>query len=135
LRNDIDESLARAFHLGESEADGGGTAALPQRFMDKLMPTYFKTRAEDLEKARLALAQQDCKTLKALGHKIKGSSASYGFNKTSELSLRLELAAQTEDMNQCREIVEQLSNLIRSDRKRFLPGAASDEPISPNATS
>jgi signal transduction histidine kinase/CheY-like chemotaxis protein/HPt (histidine-containing phosphotransfer) domain-containing protein len=141
VRNSIYDSLARALGLSETEPESFDNPDLPPQYFAKLMPTYFRTRAEDLEKIHRALDNEDFKTLKALGHKIKGSSASFDFPQTSELSLNLEQAALAGDLAECRNVVQQLEGSIRADRARRMPSSpphpdtTPTDIISPDATS
>ncbi len=121
VRSDIYGSLARAFGLNGGEMDSGSPSGIPQKFMDRLMPTYFRTRDDDLGRLHSALQGEDFASLKGLGHKIKGSAASYGFNETSALSLGLETAAEAGDLPACRDWVERIERAVASDRARCLP--------------
>lgn len=117
VRNDIYRSLSKAFALEhtefeekEPENDGG---ALPEKYLKRLMPTYLKTRLEDMEKLRNALGTQDFQAIAQLGHKMKGSAASYGFPRVSQKSRDLELAAQGGNLERCGQIAGELDQMFR----------------------
>lgn len=130
-RDDIYKSLSQAFSVDVASLDlidaedpvedvaDGPEGVLPTKYLAKLMPTYFKTRFEDLERLRGALNKSDFEALRGLGHKIKGSTASYGFIKASHLSLQLENSARAEDLVECRRIVDQLEVMFQTARKKF----------------
>ena len=86
VRSDIYTSLSKAFAIESFEADTEQDLVLPAKYLTKLMPTYFKTRSEDTSKLHAALAAADFAAIKNLGHKIKGSAASYGFPQAAEIS-------------------------------------------------
>lgn len=119
VRSDIYESLAKAFALDRIDTENEPNHTMPAKYLAKLLPTYFKTRYEDVEKLYQALSNEDFKALGSLGHKVKGSSASYGFAKTSELSLQLEMAAYKQDIEECRRVVMEMEALVREDEAKF----------------
>ena len=121
VRSDIYQSLARAYGLNGGEMDSSSPSGIPQKFLDKLMPAYFRTRDDDLRRLHVALASADLAGLKGLGHKIKGSSATYGFNETSGLSHSLETAAEAGDLQACRDWVGRIERAISGDRAQRLP--------------
>ncbi len=109
VRRDIYLSLSKAFalDLGEMSAMEESTA-LPAKYMEKLLPGFIKTRVEDMVKLHNALAASDFETISALGHKMKGSSASYGFKDASAYCLQLETAAKKNDLETCAELAKNL---------------------------
>ncbi len=52
-----------------------------------------------MAKLKAALESADFTTVSNLGHKMKGSSASYGFKEASELSRQLEDAAKQKKLS------------------------------------
>jgi two-component system sensor histidine kinase/response regulator len=117
-RNEIYKSLSKAFALDHLDEDLEDDGLIPEKYLTKLMPVYFKSRFEDLSKLHDAISCMDFSALKALGHKIKGSAASYGFINISELSLRLERAASGKDLEVCASIVNQLESTIKEEHGR-----------------
>lgn len=109
VRSDIYKSLSKAFALEEGDdfaidQDQG----IPAKYLNKLMPTFLKSRREDIERLRKALDQFDFETVGQLGHKMKGSSASYGFPDATNLSHDLEIAARKSDLEACTRIAADL---------------------------
>jgi HPt (histidine-containing phosphotransfer) domain-containing protein len=76
------------------------------------LPGFIKTRAEDMTKLKAALADADFDTVSQLGHKMKGSSASYGFKDAAEFSKQLEEAAKNKDLDLCRGLAASLEEVF-----------------------
>jgi signal transduction histidine kinase/CheY-like chemotaxis protein/HPt (histidine-containing phosphotransfer) domain-containing protein len=113
VRGDIYASLAKAFALSPGKLDfQEDEGAIPQRMLDKLMPTFIKARADDLEKLNEALKRFDYEAVARLGHKMKGSSASYGIEEARNLSDELEAAAKSRDAAACKRLSEKLQTVF-----------------------
>lgn len=111
VRRDIYSSLSKAFALNLSDI-GEDSSLLPAKYLEKLLPGFIKTRREDMIKVHAALATSDFTALASLGHKMKGSSGSYGFKEASDLSRRLEEAARAADLSTCTELAGQLQQIF-----------------------
>ncbi len=70
--------------------------AYVERDLEEIVPDFFEDSREEIRNLNDALASKDYKALKDLGHKIKGSSVSYGFKGMSDLGLTIEKAAVAE---------------------------------------
>ena len=79
-----------------------------------LIPDYLANRRADVRSLRSALAAEDFATVATLGHRMKGSGASFGLPRVSELGQRLEEAGHQEDEGQARKATEDLDRLIDS---------------------
>ena len=112
VRRDIYTSLSKAFALDLGEVVTEDSGALPNRYMEKLLPGFIKTRADDMKKLFATLKTSDFNTISQLGHKMKGSSASYGFKEAAELCAQLETAAKDGEIERCKEIAGQLDSIF-----------------------
>jgi HPt (histidine-containing phosphotransfer) domain-containing protein len=79
-----------------------------------LIPDYLANRRADVRSLRIALAADDFATVATLGHRMKGSGASFGLPRVSKLGQRLEEAGQQEDEGRARKATEELDRLIDS---------------------
>ena len=120
VNGDIYQSLTLALEQNGEDMEPTSPSGIPQRFLAKLMPAYFRTRDDDLRRLNIALEGSDFEALKGLGHKIKGSAASYGFAVTTALSQKLEDAAEAGDLVACRECVARIEQVVATDRARGL---------------
>ena len=118
IRKDIYQQLARSFSVEAPEITDDREAALPAKYLERLIPTYLKTRFEDMVKLQTALDASDFKAISSLGHKIKGSAASYGFPKVSAASLELENAAHASNLELCREIAASLDKMFKEEQAK-----------------
>ena len=80
--------------------------------LTRLLPAYEKARGEDRVRLQTALASEDFHILERLGHKIKGSAGTYGFEKTAGLGQRLQSAALKHSYSECAEIVSEMESLL-----------------------
>ena len=79
-----------------------------------LIPDYLANRRADVRSLRIALAAEDFATVTTLGHRMKGSGASFGLPRVSKLGQRLEDAGQHENEGKARKATEELDRLIDS---------------------
>lgn len=83
----------------------GRSMEIPQ----ELKTVYFQRRKRDLEDCRLSFKQNRFQEIEKLGHKLKGSAATFGHPQLSELGRLIELAAQTGDRKKLAHYIEELS--------------------------
>lgn len=74
-----------------------------------LVPEYVARRRDDLRALREALGGPDFDTIRRIAHRFRGSGASYGFPRLSEIGERLEDAATDADTSRARAHIEALS--------------------------
>lgn len=67
--------------------------------IEPLVGNYMTNRRKDIEALQTALEADDFGRIAALGHRMKGNGASFGFHRISELGVELEEAATSEDAN------------------------------------
>jgi CheY-like chemotaxis protein len=116
-RGDIYRQLSKSFALEFSEPEE--SESLPAKYLARLLPTFLKTRFEDMSRLKTALTSQDFQAIAQLGHKMKGSSASYGFPVISTTSQALEAAAKAHDLQRCSELAGQLGDMFISEQEKF----------------
>lgn len=86
---------------------------LETQILSKLLPVFRKVRAEDARRIRLALEVLDFATLKELGHKIKGSASSFGFQEMSALGGELEESASKSEPERTRSAAMRLLESLK----------------------
>jgi HPt (histidine-containing phosphotransfer) domain-containing protein len=86
--------------------------ALEPELLSRILPTYISAREEDARRLHLALESCDFHNLERLGHKIRGSALTYGFEKTAALAEQLERAAQAQDLEICAAFIENMEMLL-----------------------
>jgi len=71
-----------------------------------------KAREDDARKLHVALDSSDFHILERLGHKIKGSAGTYGFEKTAELAGESRARGAHSRLGYLRGVVEKHGSLI-----------------------
>lgn len=71
--------------------------------LEAIVPGFLENRRKDILTLNAALRGNDWKTLRLLGHRMKGDGAGYGFQAISSIGDALEQAALRGD----REVVQQ----------------------------
>ncbi len=71
-------------------------------FLIDLIPQYLTNRRKEIDVLRTAIASEDFKQIRSIGHKLKGNAGSYGFYQLSQIGEALENAALKEDISAAR---------------------------------
>lgn len=71
-----------------------------------LIPFFMAKRQEDLKAWEDALAREDVETLGAIGHRMKGTCASFGFMALTEMGRDLEAMARNKALDQAAALLE-----------------------------
>ncbi|MEM7407884.1 MAG: Hpt domain-containing protein [Pseudomonadota bacterium] len=87
----------------EVELDGG---------IEPLVGNYMTNRRKDIAALQEALDGADFGRIAALGHRMKGNGASFGFHRISELGVELEDAAMGEDASAVATALAALSDYV-----------------------
>lgn len=65
--------------------------------MEAIVPMYLNKKQQELESVEQLLKDEDFAQIEVIGHRIKGSGASYGFPDLTELGFAMEMAARDKD--------------------------------------
>ncbi len=84
---------------------------IPPELVD-LIPGYLHRRDEDVLSLRAFLSGKDFKSIKMLGHKLKGNGSSFGFDRISEIGHFLMPASDTQDVEEISKLISELKNEI-----------------------
>jgi HPt (histidine-containing phosphotransfer) domain-containing protein len=85
----------------------------------RLLPTFLARRQQDLTVINHELERDGFSALEQLGHNLKGTGRSYGFDGISETGKALEQAAQHHDAAEIRRQATKLAEYLR--RVRIAP--------------
>lgn len=80
--------------------------------LEELIPNYIENRHKDIKNMTEALTKGDFETIRLLGHSMKGSGASYGFQEISVIGKKLEEAAKAKDQAGIPAIIQELSDYM-----------------------
>ncbi len=78
-----------------------------------LIPSFLEHRQEDVATIENALANGDFTAIRLLGHSMKGSGGSYGFEVISRIGRELEVAARDKDGGAVRQTLTELVDYLR----------------------
>ena len=93
--------------------------ALVPRALESLIPTFLAQRRKDLEQLQQALEAGDFARLASLGHRMRGSSTSYGFPHIASLGRRIELEAKAGERSSLMRIVDEYRAFLANVRIRL----------------
>lgn len=77
-----------------------------------LLPGYLENRRKDIELIKKALEAEDWQEIKTIGHRMKGSGASYGFVDISQLGKAIEEAAHNQDKEKIKDATRELEKYL-----------------------
>jgi PAS domain S-box-containing protein len=95
--------------------DGNGAGKIivtVNKALQDLMPGYLQRKREDITALNSALEQLDYEAIRVLGHSLKGSGGSYGFDNITEMGKQIEMAARNRDPVAIREWTDELSQYL-----------------------
>ena len=84
-----------------------------------LVPGYLSNRRSDVQSATDALRIGDYARLQRLGHNIRGTAASYGFDGMTDIGNRLEYAAIEHNNDALQRCIHELGEYLRSVKVTF----------------
>lgn len=76
------------------------------------MPIFMRNRRRDVATLRIAVDENDFKTVRLLGHRMKGDGGGYGFDAISEVGEALERAAVREDRTVIAQQTDRLEDFL-----------------------
>ena len=81
--------------------------------LKELTEKYLANRLRDMAAIRVALAQYNFETIRAIGHNIKGTGSGYGFDFISKIGDELEQAALRADVATITSLTSELTDYIK----------------------
>jgi CheY-like chemotaxis protein len=89
-----------------------GVVVPPSAALAARVPVFLENRRKDVASMRDALALGDLKTVERLGHSMRSTGASYGFQGITDIGTDLEREAGIADVETSRLLVEELSTYL-----------------------
>ena len=78
----------------------------------KLIPKFLKNMQNNITAIQKALRQSDFETIQTLGHNMKGSGGSIGFDTVSDIGKSLEQAAKNQNSEEIMKQIDILSTYL-----------------------
>ncbi|MBP7231852.1 MAG: Hpt domain-containing protein [Syntrophaceae bacterium] len=80
--------------------------------LEDLIPGYLENRRQDIALILSALERNDFETIRAIGHKMKGSGGGYGFDRITEIGRDLEAEAKRAINRDIQERIHELRDYL-----------------------
>jgi CheY-like chemotaxis protein/HPt (histidine-containing phosphotransfer) domain-containing protein len=87
-------------------------AVAPDPEIASLAPAFLERRRSDVVALSGLLERGEYSGIQTLGHKMKGTGRSYGFSTVSRIGSDLESAAETQDANAIRRLIDELDGYL-----------------------
>lgn len=78
----------------------------------EIVPGFLENRRRDVQFLQTALQHNELKTIRVLGHRMKGDGGGYGFDTISAIGEALELAAAQQDRLTIERETSKLSDFL-----------------------
>jgi HPt (histidine-containing phosphotransfer) domain-containing protein len=92
-----------------SEIDDNTIRVEIDRELQPIIPSFLECRRKDCENIARLLEDGGMREIEMLGHRLKGTGGSYGFDAISDIGIALELAAA----NQNREAIVEAARMLQ----------------------
>lgn len=89
------------------------TIELP-KFYEELTPLYLDKRKDELKLLHSCFVEGNVDHIQKVAHKIAGSGGSYGLPEISRLGKEIELAAEKNNPQELKELLENFSDYLES---------------------
>lgn len=80
--------------------------------LEEIVPRFLDNRRTDAAALVTAIQRNDMKTVRLLGHRMKGDGGGYGFHEISRIGAALEQAALREDRQVMTQETTALANFL-----------------------
>ncbi|GAB7024610.1 Hpt domain-containing protein [Salidesulfovibrio brasiliensis] len=91
-------------------------------WLEPILPRYLEIREREQEALQRAVERGDMDEAGLIGHRTKGSGASFGLPEVTEIGRGIEMAAKAGDSEQVRKLVDRLGDYMARLEVRFEGG-------------
>jgi len=84
-----------------------------------LIIDYLNLVQKYIEEAETSLNSEDFDNISKIGHNLKGTGSSYGFNKITELGKQLNETSKLTEIKKIRDLLDQIKTAVKSFQKLF----------------
>ena len=110
------EAINRYARPCDQPADTSVVTVYVDSAIAEIAPIYLENIRNDLSRLEDAEKAQDFGTIRTLGHNLKGTGASYGFARISEIGAVMEQAAKDQSMEPARACIRELKSYLEKVR-------------------
>ena len=98
------------------EVDGSAITVYVDSAVAEIAPLYLENIRHDLTRLQQAEKARDFDTIRTLGHNLKGTGASYGFARISDIGAVMEQAAKDQSIEPARSCIGELTTYLEKVR-------------------
>lgn len=88
--------------------------------LEKLMPKFLDHQNKNLENLELNFAAKNFHEIARIGHIIKGSAGSYGFDELTDIGNAIEMAAKNQNLNDTQSGINKYRDYIKNINFEFV---------------
>ncbi len=99
-------------HGSGAEEPGEPHIVCVQQEFAECIPEFFSDLRQDLQAMITALQRNDYETIRTMSHSIKGAGGGYGLDAISDITRKLETAANQEDRDAARQQLDSLATYL-----------------------
>jgi HPt (histidine-containing phosphotransfer) domain-containing protein len=82
--------------------------------LEEIMPRYIEIRLNELEELEKYLAEKNSEAVRMLGHRLKGTGASYGMQELTDIGAAIEDIAKTGSLAGIAEYTKRLRYILEN---------------------
>jgi HPt (histidine-containing phosphotransfer) domain-containing protein len=86
--------------MGQDKKNGGKIVIHAEVDLEDLIPGFLENQRRAAEKILNLVESDDYESIQRIGHSMKGSGGSYGFDEITSIGSYLELAAQDQNLTE-----------------------------------
>ncbi|MBN2141397.1 MAG: Hpt domain-containing protein [Desulfovibrionaceae bacterium] len=105
----------------------GGPVVVIDPDLRSIIPKYMDIRRQELDELWAALGRGEAGAVRLLGHRLKGTGASYGFAELTRLGAELEAAGVQGDLDAARVLAREIEAYLSAVRIVYGPAAKARE--------
>ncbi len=88
--------------------------------LEEIVPAFLESRKKDIKTIKKLVEDKNFEELKSSGHKIKGTSGSYGFMDLSKIGARIEEAANAKNLDELKKLAVEYENHMKELEVNFV---------------
>ena len=82
--------------------------------IEALIPGFLGNREKDVQSLKEALGDENYRSMRSIGHNLKGVAGGYGFDGMSRIGADIETAAGHQDIKALASLIEQLDEYMKN---------------------
>ena len=80
--------------------------------LEELVPEFIDNMKNEVKRINALITKNDMKEIQRIGHSLKGTGGSYGFNEITDIGIEIEEAAKKSDKEAIMRLGSRLDNYL-----------------------